>query len=99
MVAVHLVSMNTKFVLLVRGVPMQDPGEDELHVITRMDAPITATLQDHRQQKRAFHHHCEASPKFKYGPGEDSNVMWSYLQKISRLKMYQNDWIVCVSEV
>lgn len=33
-VAVHLVSMNKKFVLLVKGVPVQDSGEDELHVIS-----------------------------------------------------------------
>lgn len=33
-VAVHLVSMNVKFVLLVRGVPVQHSGEDELHVIS-----------------------------------------------------------------
>ncbi|KAG8925520.1 hypothetical protein FRC01_010053 [Tulasnella sp. 417] len=94
-VAVHLVSMTSSFVLLIRGVPIPEPGEDEFHVIRGMDIPITATLRDDQQQTRTFHHHSEAWT-YRYGPDHASDITWSYLRKIGRLKMYQSDWIVCV---
>ncbi|KIO24600.1 hypothetical protein M407DRAFT_26028 [Tulasnella calospora MUT 4182] len=101
--AVYFVIPETKFILLVEGVPLDhgeqgtagQESEDRFHIIDGLNDPITSELGPNRGKTRTFHHHSEAW-EYSYRPNRDADITWRDLMARKRLKLFRGEWIACV---